>query len=243
MGDLYKHTRPRKVDGDVLYVATSSSVWAQELSYMSRKIINKINAKLGGNLIKEIRFSTHLWKNPTHEREQAIGRGVRIQTFVRKKDRRSLNQLAADFQKAMQLRKEYLLQANNVLCRSCGYLYPARLGDCPYCRIKEQSRAYVTVMAILERKPGTPDLSIIQQVGISHRDIIRRVRQELDERWLRVARNLLKSGKSKMPEAMEILKKLACLRCCKELEDIPHNQLAEVLGKRLYGYLKMGGKR
>ncbi len=40
VGDIALNARPRRVDGDVLYVATSSSMWAQELSMMRRRIIS-----------------------------------------------------------------------------------------------------------------------------------------------------------------------------------------------------------
>lgn len=63
-------TRPYAISKDVLYVATSGSVWTQELKFKRRLILKKLNAQLSGSLI-DIRFSTAQWQNSltTDERE------------------------------------------------------------------------------------------------------------------------------------------------------------------------------
>jgi len=56
-------TRPHSISRDVLYVATSSSVWAQELKFKRRFILKKLNAQLP-NPVTDIRFSTAQWQKP-----------------------------------------------------------------------------------------------------------------------------------------------------------------------------------
>lgn len=55
-------TRPCSIYRDVLYVATSSSVWVQELQFKRRFLLKKINACLSIP-VTDIRFSTAGWQN------------------------------------------------------------------------------------------------------------------------------------------------------------------------------------
>ncbi|NEP61925.1 MAG: DUF721 domain-containing protein [Symploca sp. SIO2G7] len=56
-----QQTRPYSISRDVLYVATSSSVWAQELKFQRRLILKKLNTELTMQLV-DIRFSTAQWE-------------------------------------------------------------------------------------------------------------------------------------------------------------------------------------
>lgn len=55
-------TRPIALQRDVLQVATSSSVWAQNLMFERQRILDKLNARLRLS-VKDIRFSTAHWYN------------------------------------------------------------------------------------------------------------------------------------------------------------------------------------
>ncbi len=57
-------TRPFSLSRDVLYVATSSSVWAQELKFRRRSILKKLNTLLSMPLT-DIHFSTTQWQKDT----------------------------------------------------------------------------------------------------------------------------------------------------------------------------------
>lgn len=54
------HTRPLHISRQVLWIATSSSVWAQTLAMKRYGILQKLNAKLSVPLI-DLRFSTAKW--------------------------------------------------------------------------------------------------------------------------------------------------------------------------------------
>lgn len=56
-----KHTRPYTAFQDVLYVATSSSTWAQELKFKRRTILKKLNLQFSIPLT-DIRFSSAQWQ-------------------------------------------------------------------------------------------------------------------------------------------------------------------------------------
>ncbi|MFE1744662.1 DUF721 domain-containing protein [Coleofasciculus sp. H7-2] len=54
-------TRPISISRGVLSVATSSAAWAQTLTFERQRILQKLNAHLGSNLV-DIRFSTAQWQ-------------------------------------------------------------------------------------------------------------------------------------------------------------------------------------
>lgn len=54
------HTRPLYITRQVLWVATSSSVWAQELSLKRYTLLKKLNAHLSEKLV-DLRFSPGKW--------------------------------------------------------------------------------------------------------------------------------------------------------------------------------------
>ena len=51
-----KNTEPVKISQRTLYVSTSSSTWAQELTFLKKEIIEKFNQKAGEEVIRDIRF-------------------------------------------------------------------------------------------------------------------------------------------------------------------------------------------
>ena len=57
---IAQHTRILHITRDLLWVATSSSVWAQTLSMQRYSLLKKINAQFSWQL-KDIRFSTAQW--------------------------------------------------------------------------------------------------------------------------------------------------------------------------------------
>ena len=64
------HTRPTSIQREVLWVATSSAVWAQELSFGRQRILAKLNAYLPSPLL-DIRFSTAQWQRTQNSRSSA----------------------------------------------------------------------------------------------------------------------------------------------------------------------------
>ncbi len=51
-----RHTEAVKIRNKVLYVLTSTSTWAQELSLLKREIILKFNQAAGQEVIRDVRF-------------------------------------------------------------------------------------------------------------------------------------------------------------------------------------------
>lgn len=53
-----KNTEAVKLNNHILFVSTSTPVWAQELSFLKTEMIKKFNARAGEEAIKDIRFKS-----------------------------------------------------------------------------------------------------------------------------------------------------------------------------------------
>ncbi|NEQ06873.1 MAG: DUF721 domain-containing protein [Moorea sp. SIO4E2] len=67
--NIANHTRPYAISRDILYVATSSSVWAQELKFQRRMLLKRLNARWSEPLV-DIHFSPAQW-----HKTQVLGNG------------------------------------------------------------------------------------------------------------------------------------------------------------------------
>jgi predicted nucleic acid-binding Zn ribbon protein len=57
---IAKKSKPQKLVRETLYVSVTTSTWANELSLMSEKLIEKINFFTGEDVVKTIRFKADL---------------------------------------------------------------------------------------------------------------------------------------------------------------------------------------
>jgi len=55
-GEVKKNTEALKVQNRTLYVMVKNSVWAQELTFLKKDIIKKINEAAGYGAVADIRF-------------------------------------------------------------------------------------------------------------------------------------------------------------------------------------------
>jgi predicted nucleic acid-binding Zn ribbon protein len=53
---IYENTRPAAFKGRLLIVHVSSSAWFQQLQFLKKDMIRKINKTLGKDLISDIKF-------------------------------------------------------------------------------------------------------------------------------------------------------------------------------------------
>lgn len=50
------HSRATRIDGGRLFVEVDSSVWAQELSLMKRRILREMNKRIGSDVVDTVHF-------------------------------------------------------------------------------------------------------------------------------------------------------------------------------------------
>ncbi len=262
VGDIARNAKPRRLDGDVLYVATSSSAWAQELTLMRRGIISRINENLGGNYINDIRFSEHLWgttdsfydldiyRSPDKEYKKFMSQDVLTQ--AEKQRIASLgspgedSRLSFTFQRfaaTMEKRAKYLVKKGFRKCNTCGYLHQPERG-CPYCQAKKEFYDYNRIITILEKHPETSDLTLSVMTGVKEKEILVKARQALDSRWYQTVRhvyftaatrNLARHEQDQLHKSMV---KLVSLRTGQPEYQVTQEDLDKALGKRFSALLK-----
>lgn len=67
---VLQHTRPVSISRQVLWVATSSAAWAQNMSLQRYSLLKKLNPMLDEPLV-ELRFSSALWHNVPQRKTEA----------------------------------------------------------------------------------------------------------------------------------------------------------------------------
>lgn len=68
---ISKSTRVEKVRDGVLYVDCKNSVWANELLLHKEEILKRIGDRVGGNVIRDVRFSGRGWSKALEKEEEA----------------------------------------------------------------------------------------------------------------------------------------------------------------------------
>jgi hypothetical protein len=60
---IARATRAGDIRNGTMYVYTRSSAWSQELSLLRETLVARLNAQLGSDVVKEIRFQVKRFKN------------------------------------------------------------------------------------------------------------------------------------------------------------------------------------
>lgn len=243
VGRMAKHARPRRLDGDVLFVATASSVWSQELTFMSKAIISKINQALGGEYIKDIRFSEHLWRTVSPEEklqkreDELYGEedfeevAPEVSLYIQDKEiDRALRKTFA----AMEKRKMRLLRKGYRACPDCGCLYPPSKKECPFCRNAREITGYNRALSIIDRYPHLPASAVCRLIKVDDPWIPEMAKREVEARWLSAVRAFMASRRRQVPpEIAEAVLKLASLRTERPVAKLGTAEVEQVLGKRM----------
>lgn len=268
VGDVAKYARPRRLQGDVLFVATASSVWSQELYFMRESILAKINQALGGEHIKEIRFSEHMWSStdsgPPAQETPALAVGIPSSEIGPPEGRESgiadpaLAKAFSTMSRALAWRKQYFLSKGYRLCRVCGCVYPKEKTECPSCRLRREFTALTRAIAILDRRPETGDEEIVAMLDAADLNAVARARREVESRLVSFIRSRLAAGtrdaesnpgrsRRRSPErdasraeVAEAVRNLASLRSGALYESMPAEDVEKAVGKRYAALARKG---
>jgi predicted Zn-ribbon and HTH transcriptional regulator len=245
VGEIAQNAFPRRIDGDVLYVATSSSVWSQELTFMATSILGKVNHALGGAYFRDIRFSEHLW------RQISKAEGHYVRRVRRKQERRTrrssadvdgdLSEVFSRLRETMRHRVSSLAAKGYRSCPRCGYFFPEIKKECPMCKARREFYVYKQAVAVLGERPYLTNQAVCQALSITDEWLVERARTELESCWI----GLIRSGLSQAPRRQrrpahvtEAGTKLASLRSGKKAEDIRERDMSTILGVRLAAILR-----
>jgi predicted nucleic acid-binding Zn ribbon protein len=158
---------PERVQEGVLCVAAASPAWAQELTLLKSQILERLRARLGSDLIRDIRFTASRRRaaRPAAGRERRGPRGPALSEVAA--DRRAceaIEQLVTDVGDA-ELRESLrlaLLKCARLRvwrirhgwrrCERCGGLHRRRGGACPVCSDRVRERGWRRLRAAMRRK-------------------------------------------------------------------------------------------
>ena len=138
--------QPEFIRDGTLYVAAKSSVWANELTFYKQGIIEKLNRRAGGNVVKEIvfksgRFPSKKLESPKQAAPKPDLEGIQLsESEIEQVDATAVQagEGAEDLKRLLTtaLRLEKWKQANGwTPCRQCGALQNSEEGVCPVCRL------------------------------------------------------------------------------------------------------------
>lgn len=150
---ILQHTRAERINGGILFVHVENSHWAQHLSFYKHSLINKVNHKLAGTVVKDIHFKVGpVASRESPEEEQQNQEFQEIKQIILKKEEtkkieETVNDLPEDFFReklknimTQEARRSYLRKEQGWLdCNVCGaqFLPQQQEFKCPICRIKK----------------------------------------------------------------------------------------------------------
>lgn len=159
---LAAHVKPMRLDFRTLLLAADTPVWANELRYMERSLIDKVNGYVGEELVKAVRFSSSngrtwpaslkkklapkTWLAPEEEeKKQAADICAAVQ------DSEVQDALARAMAQAI-ARQRQAIAAGGEICPRCGALSAGR-SLCPSCERRERQEKRRHIRRLLLSQP------------------------------------------------------------------------------------------
>jgi predicted nucleic acid-binding Zn ribbon protein len=139
--------QPEYVRDGRLFVVTKSSVWANELGFYKADMIAKLNAAVGGNVIKEIIFKAGQVvrrepEKPVEETEEPGLEGIQLTDRELEQMEGALSGAGEEGAEMMRglmrtaMRLEKWKESKGwTPCKECGVLQNSESGICPICRM------------------------------------------------------------------------------------------------------------
>ena len=137
--------QPEFIKDGKLFVVTKSSVHASDLTFYKKEIIEKLNRRAGGTVVKEIVFKSGRFPAKTETASQTIPKpdleGIQLtESELEQVETMAIQagEGAEDMSRLLitALRLEKWKQANGwTPCRECGVLQNSEDGVCPVCRL------------------------------------------------------------------------------------------------------------
>ena len=161
-----ENTRPLGLERGVLQVATSSAVWAQEMTLQRYSLVKKLNKRLDFTL-KDIRFSPARWQQnnqrslSSEEPSEFPLQEINLQKLIAERQQVQEEQELAppDLQSTMSTWLDTVKKSSQELspCPQCQTLTPpdelARWQVCRYCIAQKWHNEYKPTLRDLETKP------------------------------------------------------------------------------------------
>ena len=238
------HVRPVRMDFRTLFLAADAPVWANELRYMERDLIDKINNFVCEEFVREIKFCSPREKGNAWQREKEETLPEKIvpkkeeydqtSSFVSEIDDDSLR-LAASRALAQNFARRRSLQEQGWhACASCDRFVPANEEYCVFCGQKKREEKENDVRQLLLRQPWLHGYEISRMLDCSSEFVLRE-RISL----LRMLLSRVQQG----DETSEDAKRLVMLFTSAKPEDLTETFMKKSLQRLRFDLLSEYGKK
>ncbi|MEI6512886.1 MAG: DUF721 domain-containing protein [bacterium] len=139
-------SRPLRIKNDIVVIAVPSSVWAQELRFHTTELLERLNARVGEQYFKQIRFEvrTGAFKEKEEERpippsdnpttvelqpEDLLSTNELVQAVENPELREALVRLIHSARQSVIWKKAH----GYIECNLCGAVYSPSFEKCPVC--------------------------------------------------------------------------------------------------------------
>lgn len=177
------HVRPVRMDFRTLFLAADAPVWANELRYMERDLIDKINAFVCEELVREIKFCSlkETGNARRYEKEEPLPEKIipkkeeyeKTSSFISEIDNDALR-LAASHALAQNFaRRRSLREQGWHTCASCDRMVPSEETYCVFCGQQKKEEKENDVRKLLLSQPWLHGYEISRMLGCSSEFVLR----------------------------------------------------------------------
>ncbi|MBQ8698846.1 MAG: DUF721 domain-containing protein [Schwartzia sp.] len=231
---IASHVRPVRMDFHKLFLAADAPVWANELRYMKREIIDKINAFVCDELVTEILFCAPREKLSAAVRQKNEKDPVIV---PEKEEREKSSALVSSIEdEGLRSAASRALSQNFALrraiskegghsCPSCGRMVTAKESYCFLCERKQREQDGKKVRRLLLQEPWLHGYEASRILGCSP-ETVARERNALLRRFV----SRVRQGDETSPEA----KRLVMLFASVKPEELTEPLIAKTLQRLRY---------
>lgn len=177
------HVRPVRMDFRTLFLAADAPVWANELRYMERDLIDKINAFVCEELVREIKFCSPKEKGNTrrYEKEEPLPEKIipkkeeyeKTSSFISEIDNDALRLAASRALAQNFARCRSLKEQGWHTCASCDRMVPSEETYCVFCGQQKKEEKENDVRKLLLSQPWLHGYEISRMLGCPSEFVLR----------------------------------------------------------------------
>lgn len=192
--DIARNTRPLRIDGDALVVATRSAPWSEQLSFLAEQIVAYLGGNCGLTEVKRLRFKVGLNARPAVTRS-AGARRPRAAARTPQPPAASLEEAIARFREAIVANERAKLAEGAKHCNGCAAVIPAGRSMCAACASSVVQERERLVSRLLFEVPWLGYAGIAALVDGLRRDEYDAIRTKLLAQWWSTLEKAQRSGK------------------------------------------------
>ena len=173
--NLAKHTFPDRLSRKRLTVRADKPGWSGELLIHKEMLLEKLNAALGGDILKDLLFTNgphprlkntgFLKESPLEEVELTAEEEKEVLTACPVLQDKTLTERAQKFFLAQARHQKSLRQAGYAQCSRCGVFLETAAELCPACKQELEQEERIKLARLLSKEPWLSEAEVSEQTG------------------------------------------------------------------------------